>query len=46
MIMNMVTPGVNQSVPDPYYGGDEGFQQVFDMLTLACRSIIQDLQHS
>lgn len=44
MIMNMVTPGVNQSVPDPYYGGDEGFQQVFEMLTLACRKIILDIQ--
>jgi protein-tyrosine phosphatase len=40
MIMNTVTPGSNQPVPDPYYGGDAGFQKVFRMLTQASVSII------
>lgn len=24
--------GINKDVPDPYYGGDEGFQEVFEIL--------------
>ena len=39
LIMNMATPGRNQSVPDPYYGND-GFDNVFDMLDRACDHII------
>lgn len=27
-------------VPDPYYGGDEGFQRVFDMLNAACAGLL------
>ena len=33
----------NQStneVPDPYYGGSNGFQAVFDMLDEACEAIL------
>lgn len=40
MIMNMVQPGFNQSIPDPYYN-DELYDQVFDMLDTACDAIIQ-----
>ena len=28
-------------VPDPYYGGDEGFQNVFDILKTACNHIAE-----
>jgi protein-tyrosine phosphatase len=40
LIMNTVNPGSNQPVPDPYYGGDEGFEKVFRMLTNASEAII------
>lgn len=40
MIMNVVSPGRNQSVPDPYYGND-GFQGVFDMLDKACDQVLE-----
>lgn len=43
MIMNVVHPGKNQSVPDPYFGGDEGFDKVFKMLDEACDEIIRQL---
>ncbi len=33
----------NQNVPDPYYGGVEGFENVFKMLDLACNKIIEKL---
>lgn len=29
------------SVPDPYYGGDAGFEQVLDMLEQACPAMLQ-----
>jgi protein-tyrosine phosphatase len=32
--------GWGDEVPDPYYGGDAGFEHVFDMLTDACRSLL------
>ena len=39
-IMNLVHPGLNKPVPDPYYGGAEGFENVFDMLDKACDAIL------
>jgi len=39
MIMNFASPGRNVNVPDPYYG-DNGFDQVFNMLNEACEAII------
>lgn len=39
-IMNLVHPNLNMPVPDPYYGGADGFEKVFDMLDSACEKII------
>lgn len=36
MILNESEPSSNRSVPDPYYGGDDGFENVFQMLDEAC----------
>jgi protein-tyrosine phosphatase len=41
LILNEVYPNQNYSVPDPYYGGNEGFENVFKMLDEAC-SLIAD----
>lgn len=43
LIMNMVNPDHNQSVPDPYFGGVDGFEEVFDMLERASEKIIEKL---
>ncbi|MEK9920620.1 MAG: low molecular weight protein-tyrosine-phosphatase [Halieaceae bacterium] len=32
--------GWGDEVPDPYYGGDSGFEHVFDMLTDACGGLL------
>ena len=40
MIMNMASPGMNQGVPDPYWG-DDGFENVYQMLELACGKVIE-----
>lgn len=42
-ILNEVYPNQNYSVPDPYYGGDEGFENVYKMLDEACDSISEKL---
>ena len=39
-IMNLVHPDLNMPVPDPYFGGAEGFENVYDMLDKACDEII------
>jgi protein-tyrosine phosphatase len=31
-------------VPDPYYGGDKGFERVLDMCEAACRGLIAHLR--
>ena len=30
-------------VPDPYYGGDAGFQQVLDILEDACANLLRQV---
>ena len=30
-------------VPDPYYGGDEGFTRVLEMVTSACRCLLEHI---
>jgi len=40
MILNEIYPNQNMSVPDPYYGGEDGFKDVYDMLDAACDKII------
>lgn len=39
MILNVSYPGKDLSVPDPYYGGKDGFDNVYDMLDKACETI-------
>jgi protein-tyrosine phosphatase len=43
LIMNLVNPGQNQSIPDPYLGGVDGFEEVFNMLENASDKIIEKL---
>jgi|TARA_B110000881_G_scaffold6813_1_gene5279 protein-tyrosine phosphatase len=39
MILDEVNLSQNLSVPDPYYGGDDGFQNVYQLLDEACEKI-------
>jgi protein-tyrosine phosphatase len=34
----------DQDVPDPYYGGDRGFETVLDMVGAACRDLLDELR--
>ena len=40
LILNEIEPDSNSSVPDPYYGGEEGFENVYQMLDLACEEVL------
>ena len=42
-IMDLAAEHPLREVPDPYYGGDEGFEEVYDMLTLACGNLVKQL---
>ncbi|WP_313112160.1 low molecular weight protein-tyrosine-phosphatase [Aequorivita sediminis] len=43
LILNEIFPGENVDVPDPYYGGDSGFDHVYKMLDEACEVIANKL---
>jgi len=42
-LLNTINEGLNEEVPDPYYGGASGFDKVYDMMDRACERIINDL---
>jgi protein-tyrosine phosphatase len=44
LILNELHPEKNMPVPDPYFGGEEGFQQVFELLDAACDRIIEKIK--
>jgi protein-tyrosine phosphatase len=33
-------------VPDPYYGGEQGFDRVFDICEAACRGLLAELRRA
>ncbi|WP_108805319.1 low molecular weight protein-tyrosine-phosphatase [Aquimarina sp. Aq107] len=43
LILNELQPNQNLDVPDPYYGGDQGFENVYQMLDKACDHIVTKL---
>ncbi|WP_340063425.1 low molecular weight protein-tyrosine-phosphatase [Ascidiimonas aurantiaca] len=45
LILNLVFPKENVDVPDPYYGGEKGFQNVFKMLDEACETLAGNLKN-
>ena len=44
LILNLLHPGRDLEVPDPYYGGDQGFQEVFEMLDEATNRILEEIK--
>ena len=45
LILNELYPDENLDVPDPYYGGAQGFKNVYEMLDAACECIAQKVKH-
>lgn len=46
LILNEIFPGENVEVPDPYHGGNEGFNNVYKMLDEACEVIAGKLENN
>ncbi|MFN3557251.1 MAG: low molecular weight protein-tyrosine-phosphatase [Bacteroidales bacterium] len=46
LILNMSQPGKNLTVPDPYYGGKDGFDIVFAMLDQACEVVAKQISQN
>ena len=44
LFLNVLHPGRNKAVPDPWYGGEEGFQEVFELVDQACDALVKQLQ--
>ena len=44
MLLNELFPNENVDVPDPYTGGDQGFEQVYTMLDKACTVVAQKIR--
>jgi protein-tyrosine phosphatase len=36
--------GPGAEVPDPYYGGPNGFEEVYDMVDRSCRSLLDHIR--
>lgn len=45
MMMDFAPGHALREVPDPYYGGDEGFDEVFHMLDEAVAGLIAQIRH-
>ena len=44
LILNEVDLNSNKSVPDPYYGGSNGFENVYQLLDEACQIIANKIE--
>ncbi|MCM4161081.1 low molecular weight phosphotyrosine protein phosphatase [Antarcticibacterium flavum] len=44
LILDEVFPGEKVDVPDPYHGGEHGFENVYEMLNEACEMIASKLE--
>jgi protein-tyrosine phosphatase len=40
LLMNLVQPGRNLDVPDPWYGPEAGYHEVFRMISQACDELL------
>jgi len=40
--LNELYPGKNNNVPDPWYGEEDGYVEVYDLIDNACNSIIKN----
>jgi protein-tyrosine phosphatase len=41
LLMNELFPGKNLEVPDPWYGPEAGYHEVFRMINAACEAIVK-----
>lgn len=44
LMLNESHPGMNMAVPDPYYGGDQGFVEVYQLLDEATEAFLNSIK--
>jgi len=44
MILNEINPNLFNSVPDPYYGDENDFQEVYNILDKVCDKIVSKIE--
>jgi protein-tyrosine phosphatase len=42
LLLNEKYPGQNRDVPDPWYGGEDGYHEVFELIDKACDALLQN----
>ncbi len=42
-LLREIGEGQKLDVPDPYYGGEDGFEEVLDLLDLNCRALLDEI---
>ncbi len=43
LLLNQIKQGENMAVPDPWYGGEEGFEEVYQLIDTACENFVKRL---
>ena len=41
LLLNELYPGQNKDIPDPWYGPEKGYHEVYNLIDKACEKIIQ-----
>jgi protein-tyrosine phosphatase len=44
LLLNELYPGKNKDVPDPWYGPEQGYHEVFELLEKACDAVVKKYQ--
>ena len=42
LLMNELYPGMNMDIPDPWYGPEPGYLEVFKLIDAACQKIVDN----
>ena len=45
LFLNLSHPNEDLNVPDPYYGGNQGFEDVYQVVNTACDNFLNDLDN-
>ena len=42
LLLNEIYPGQNREVPDPWYGAEPGYHEVYELIDQACEQLIKN----
>ena len=44
LLLDLIHPGKNEEVPDPWYGTEKDYREVFDMIQKACTVLVERIR--